>query len=843
LADASVVEPGTELFGYRVLEFVGEGGWAYVYKAQHPKLPKFVAIKQLKPEWVEDEHALQRFLREANIVARINHPNVVTIYDLRQDDHSGPHYIITEFAEKGTLADRLRDSPNGLPMDEVLHIAMGICSGLEAVHRRGLVHRDIKPTNILMVDVGESRDIPKLSDFGIAEPPTNADLDAGLEVPESSGVYGTIPYMSPEQLDTKVEVDHRSDLYSLGVVLYELLTGQVPFTGEVHDVFWAHMCVAPRPPRELRPDVPESLAQVVLRALAKRCEERYACAADMHEALRAIESIKVRRDRQRRFEKLLKMGHRHLEKGEWDAAAEVLGQAHVLEPENDRVLDGLRRAHEQQELQRLYERGARFLEEEDWEAAQDSLAQVMSFDPEYADGQARALLDQATQALDRRRRRRALMVRYRTGIGHFRQARWARAIAELEQVVGQDPEFEDAADRLKDARRYLDAEQLLERARRHEERGEWETVVDLLEEVRLLEPPHIDVNGELEEARRKWVAARREQEVAAWYDAGVAHLESGHLEGARADFGRIHERWPGYRDVADRLRDIDKRSSQQGLFERASGCEDVCDWEGAIKAYRGILDIDPYNHEATRRLARVQRCADRGGRGGLVGVGLRAESWWSKRCRGAKVALVASLGIVLVGLCGGAALAGSKWVTAASSANSVALCNGDFESKFRCWQHGGELDQSVQCDGQNCTVVLGSPDYVCSGGVPVGKAWIKQTVEVPDESGPTLSLRYRVFSYDLDLPEYDYFQVVVNGEPLSERYGNSEWIEPSCDREPWDSGWQTLTLDLSAYRGQEIELSFRNVNGSQPYPAVKITFSSHKGTQRSLYVAMPRIHD
>ena len=152
----------------------------------------------------------------------------------------------------------------------------------------------------------------------------------------------------------------------------------------------------------------------------------------------------------------------------------------------------------------------------------------------------------------------------------------------------------------------------MERARRHEERGEWETVVDLLEEVRLLGPPHVDVDEELGEARRKWVAARREHEVVAWYDAGVAHLESGDLEAARADFRRIQERWPGYRDVAERLREIERLFSQTQLFERAAKCERARDWRGAIGAYRAILEIDPYNRRATRRMARAQRYADRG---------------------------------------------------------------------------------------------------------------------------------------------------------------------------------------------------------------------------------------
>jgi len=145
------------------------------------------------------------------------------------------------------------------------------------------------------------------------------------------------------------------------------------------------------------------------------------------------------------------------------------------------------------------------------------------------------------------------------------------------------------------------------------------------------------------------------------------------------------------------------------------------------------------------------------------------------------------------------------------------LCNGDFEDQFNCWQHGGELDQSVECDESGCYAVLGNPDYPCYGGVPVGEAWIKQVFQVPEEASSTLSLRYRVFSNDLDLPELDYFQVAINGEPLPERYGNYEWNEPSCDQTPWDSGWRNLTIDLSAYTGEEIEISLHNINGTQPY--------------------------
>jgi tetratricopeptide (TPR) repeat protein len=812
LGNSEILKPGTVLFGYKVLEFVGEGAWSYVYRAQHPKLPMSMAIKQLKPEWTKDKDAVQRFLREANIIAGLLHPNVVRIYDLKHDEETGLYYIITEFAEKGTLADRLKKSPNGLAVDEVLHLAMGVCSGLAAAHRKMVVHRDIKPGNILLFDVGEERDIPKLSDFGIARGP----VIEGVDAPKSSGAYGSLHYMSPEQLDPDIEVDHRSDLYSLGVLLYELLVGQVPFTGEIERVFWAHRFVSPQPPRELRPDVPEALERVVLHALRKSCKDRYQYAADMHEALENILDSSIRRERRRRFEALLKQGLADVQEEKWEAAIEALSQADALEPEDERVLDGLQRARQQQELVRLYDLGVQCMEEGNCEEALKHLAQIMSRDPDYADGQARELLERAMREFERRLRLCRLTVRYCIGVGYSLRRQWVQALEELEWVFAEDPDFEDVADRRDDLRRYMRAEQLFGEAERHKEQREWEEVVDLLEEAEQLRSPYLDVTEELEHARRRWVEIRQEQQLTTWYDEGMTRLQAGDLEQARANFQMIDGRRPGYRDVADRLGEIEKKLDLKHLFELASECESVCDWRGAIAAYGRILDTDPYDRKAARYLARVQRRVDWEDRRGLVGIVVVAQAWWIRRSRRVKAALVGFFSVIFLGLSVWA-LNESSLLLPAPRPTLTPPCNGNFEGWFKCWQHGGELDQTVKRDGNNRYAVLGNPDYPCYGGVPVGEAWIKQAFQVPKEISPTLSLRYRVFSHDLDLPGFDYFQVAINGEPLPERYGNYDWHEPSCDREPWDSQWQTLSLDLSDYRGEEIEVSFHNVNGTQPH--------------------------
>jgi hypothetical protein len=163
---------------------------------------------------------------------------------------------------------------------------------------------------------------------------------------------------------------------------------------------------------------------------------------------------------------------------------------------------------------------------------------------------------------------------------------------------------------------------------------------------------------------------------------------------------------------------------------------------------------------------------------------------------------------------------GRRWLYAGTSDGvwrfllpRATMCNGvngDFEHELECWQSGGQLAQSARCEGGQCYAVLGSPDYKCEGGVPVGEAWIKQPFQVPQVTSPTLSLRYRIFSYDLD--EYDSFQVDINGQSVGQ-YGNTDWERSDCDRGVWDSGWRSAQFDLSAYSGQTITVTLRNVNG------------------------------
>lgn len=261
---------------YEILEKIGEGGMAVVYRAHCHLLKRDVAIKILRPEYANNEEFIRRFRQEAQAAASLSHHNIVNIYDI---GHEGEwRYIVMEYINGPTLKDVIK-SQAPLPYEKAVNIAVQICSALEHAHKRGVIHRDIKPQNIMLTDDG----IVKVTDFGIAK------AAAGVSITlNDSNTMGSVHYISPEQARGGY-VDAKSDIYSLGIVLYEMVTGRVPFTGDTAvAVALKHMHEDMKPARELNPDVPISLEQVIIKATQKDREWRYNSAGEMMMDLRRV---------------------------------------------------------------------------------------------------------------------------------------------------------------------------------------------------------------------------------------------------------------------------------------------------------------------------------------------------------------------------------------------------------------------------------------------------------------------------------------------------------------------------------------------------------------------------
>jgi len=261
---------------YEILEKLGAGGMAVVYRAVDTLLQRPVTVKVLRSELAGDEAVVKRFRREAQSAASLSHPNVVGVYDVgRQDD---VHYIVMEYVEGKSLKDIIAER-GPLPAEEALRIARQICEALRHAHGHHIIHRDVKPHNVLITAEGRA----KVTDFGIAGAATTST------VTYPGVLLGTVYYFSPEQAQGKYG-DERSDLYALGVVLYEMLTGRVPFEGESPvSVALKQIREEPRPPRELNPRVPPAAERVVLRAMAKAPELRYQSAAEMLKDLDSLQ--------------------------------------------------------------------------------------------------------------------------------------------------------------------------------------------------------------------------------------------------------------------------------------------------------------------------------------------------------------------------------------------------------------------------------------------------------------------------------------------------------------------------------------------------------------------------
>jgi serine/threonine protein kinase len=290
LLETTLWQIGTVVRGkYRILARLGEGGMAFVYKAHHELLDELRALKVIKPELARDAEFMSRFKNEAIMARKLNHPNAVRVDDLDIAEDGLP-FIAMELVVGDTLKTLVqRGGP--LPVSLVLDVTSHVCEALDSAHRLGLVHRDIKPENIVLIAQREGPPVAKILDFGISRLREETSGKQGLT--QTGMVIGTPEYMSPEQALGKRgdDIDGRSDLYSLGIVMYRMLTGELPFKAETTvEMILQHLKTIPVPPHSLKPElaIPEPVSLIVMKALEKDREKRFPTGADMASAIKKV---------------------------------------------------------------------------------------------------------------------------------------------------------------------------------------------------------------------------------------------------------------------------------------------------------------------------------------------------------------------------------------------------------------------------------------------------------------------------------------------------------------------------------------------------------------------------
>ena len=422
---------------YRILELLGSGALGDVYLAEDMALKRKVAVKHLKSEYAADKKALERFREEASTIANLRHPNIAIVHGLEQED--GQSYIIMEYAEKGTLVDFLKKE-RPLPIIQAIHLAILLCHALTAMHRRGIFHRDIKPSNILLIKL-EDEIVPKVSDFGLS----------------GASYFGTLQYAPPEQLQGD-PVDARSDIYSLGMVLYEMLTGRPPFIGSKDEILRAQLEEEPLPLRSLRKEILPSLEAVVLKALSKKPKDRYETAKEMAKDLEIAYQEELKKD----------------------------------------------------QLQLLYEEANVLFAEKNWQEAAEKFQEVLALDPQYEDAASKAkTADKHAQS----------KIRYAKGMEYLENREWGRAITTFQKIQRSDPGYGDVDVRLAEAGRQKRWQDLFDEGVKRHGRKDWQRAIEKFTQLLSENPEHPTAVMLLEEAKWRQAHETRKNPIQAWWSS------------------------------------------------------------------------------------------------------------------------------------------------------------------------------------------------------------------------------------------------------------------------------------------------------------------------------------
>lgn len=270
---------GSSLGKYQIIDEIGRGGMGIVYRAHDTDLHRHVALKVLLPHLVSDsEQSLERFRREAVTVANLKHPHIVTVHDV--GTNAGYHYIVMELLQGRTLRQEIQNL-GALPLPQATHITQQLAAALDYAHQQGVIHRDIKASNIIL---GEKGDVT-LTDFGLAK------LRQAASITRVGFTLGTLKYMAPEQISSDT-IDHRIDIYALGVVTYEMLSGTLPYVGETpQELLQGILFTPPVPVTQVNPNLPTEIERILTRALAKEPQDRFGTAGEMAVAMQRLRPL------------------------------------------------------------------------------------------------------------------------------------------------------------------------------------------------------------------------------------------------------------------------------------------------------------------------------------------------------------------------------------------------------------------------------------------------------------------------------------------------------------------------------------------------------------------------